>query len=297
MAERIEDYALLGDLQTAALVGRSGSVDWLPFPRFDSSSCFGALLGSSEHGRWLLAPRGQGRRPTAATATDTLILESEWQTDTGRVRVIDFMPPRETKPDIVRIVEGLEGTVQMRTELVIRFDYGSVIPWVRRRRLERRWSRSAARTVSSCARRSTSNRTGMTHTAEFTVRAGERVPVRADVVPLARGAPEPVDAEDALADTETFWRDWLRDCALRGRVRAGRAHVARRAEGPDVPADRWNRRRADDLAAGAHRRSPQLGLPLLLVARRDVHALRADERRLHRGGEGVARLVAALGGR
>ena len=133
MAERIEDYALLGDLQTAALVGRNGSIDWLPFPRFDSSSCFGALLGGAR-------ARPLAARPawTRASATswryrdDTLILESEWQTPTGRVRVIDFMPPRETKPDIVRIVEGLDGTVRMRTELVIRFDYGSVVPWVRR---------------------------------------------------------------------------------------------------------------------------------------------------------------------
>src|SRR5919201_2018826 len=132
MPERIEDYALLGDLQTAALVGRSGSVDWLPFPRFDSSSCFGALLGGREHGRWLIAPAGASPATDRCYRDDTLILESEWQTSDGRVRVIDFMPPRETTPDIVRIVEGLDGSVQMRTELVIRLDYGSVIPWVRR---------------------------------------------------------------------------------------------------------------------------------------------------------------------
>src|SRR6266700_6906303 len=119
MPERIEDYALLGDLQTAALVGRSGSVDWLPFPRFDSSSCFGALLGGREHGRWLLAPLTGGPATERRYREDTLILESEWQTATGRVRVIDFMPPRETTPDIVRIVECLEGYVEMRTELVM----------------------------------------------------------------------------------------------------------------------------------------------------------------------------------
>src|SRR5580765_295226 len=115
MAERIEDYALLGDLQTAALVGRTGSIDWLPFPRFDSSSCFGALLGGPEHGRWLLAPHTGEPATERRYRNDALILESEWQTPSGRVRVIDFMPPRETAPDIVRIVEGLEGEVRMRT--------------------------------------------------------------------------------------------------------------------------------------------------------------------------------------
>src|SRR5436305_11136920 len=111
MAERIEDYALLGDLQTAALVGRHGSVDWLPFPRFDSSSCFGALLGGREHGRWLIAPTEGGPATARRYRNDTLVLESEWETSTGRVRLIDCMPPRETTPDLVRIVEGVEGTV------------------------------------------------------------------------------------------------------------------------------------------------------------------------------------------
>src|SRR5258708_37441337 len=128
MAERIEDYAIVGDLQTVGLIGRSGSVDWLCFPRFDSGSVFSALLGSPEHGRWLIAPASGGHATEWRYREDTLILESEWQTDTGRVRLIDFMPQRETKPDIVRIVECLEGHVEMRTELVMRFDYGSGVP-------------------------------------------------------------------------------------------------------------------------------------------------------------------------
>jgi GH15 family glucan-1,4-alpha-glucosidase len=215
MPERIEDYALLGDLQTAALVGRSGSVDWLPFPRFDSSSCFGALLGGSEHGRWLLAPKGAGPANARRYRDETLILESEWQTDTGRVRVIDFMPPRETKPDIVRIVEGLEGSVQMRTELVIRFDYGWVVPWV---------FRGDAKTLIAVGGPDglvlrtpiDLEPEGMTHTAEFTVRAGDRVPFVLTWYPSHEARPDPVDAEDALADTETFWREWLHDCAYGG---------------------------------------------------------------------------------
>src|SRR3954453_15487415 len=128
MAERIEDYAVVGDLQTVALIGRSGSIDWLCFPRFDSGSCFSALLGSAEDGRWLLAPRSGGPATTRRYRAKTLVLESEWETATGRVRVIDFMPPRGTNPDIVRIVEGLDGQVAMRPDLGRAFAYGSQRP-------------------------------------------------------------------------------------------------------------------------------------------------------------------------
>jgi GH15 family glucan-1,4-alpha-glucosidase len=216
VAERIEDYALLGDLQTAALVGRHGSIDWLPFPRFDSSSCFGALLGSREHGRWLLAPRGADHATSWCYRDDTLILETEWQTPTGKVRVIDFMPPRETRPDIVRIVEGLEGSVQVRTELVIRFDYGSVVPWVRRL--------DDATIVAVAGPDGLMLRTpidlepeGMTHTAEFTVRAGDRVPFILTWFPSHEDFPDPVNADSALADTEAFWRNWMSSCSYEGR--------------------------------------------------------------------------------
>jgi GH15 family glucan-1,4-alpha-glucosidase len=212
MSERIEDYALLGDLQTAALVGRSGSVDWLPFPRFDSSSCFGALLGGREHGRWLIAPTGAGPATDRRYRDDTLILESEWQTRDGRVRVIDFMPPRETTPDIVRIVEGIDGSVQMRTELVIRLDYGSVIPWVRR--LDGQTLLAVGGPDGLVLRTPIDlEPDGMTHTAEFTVRAGDRVPFVLTWFPSHTDLPRSVDAEDALEDTDTFWRDWMNDCA------------------------------------------------------------------------------------
>src|SRR4051794_10810976 len=129
---RIEDYALIGDLQTAALVGSTGSIDWCCLPRFDSGACFAALLGAPGHGRWLLAPAGKLRRATRRYRHDTLILESVYETDEGSVRAIDFMPPRGLAPDIVRVVEGLKGEVRMRSELVIRFDYGHIVPWVRR---------------------------------------------------------------------------------------------------------------------------------------------------------------------
>ncbi len=215
MAERIEDYALVGDLQTAALVGRSGSVDWLPFPRFDSSSCFGALLGGREHGRWLLAPAAGGPATTRCYREDTLVLESEWQTPEGRVRVIDFMPPRETKPDIVRIVEGLEGRVPMRTELVIRFDYGLVVPWVMR--LDSRSLVAIGGPDGLLLRTPVLlEPEGMTHTAEFVVGAGDRVPFVLTWFPSHERRPDAVDPEQALVDTETFWRSWMGDCSYEG---------------------------------------------------------------------------------
>ena len=214
MPDRIEDYALLGDLQTAALVGRSGSVDWLPFPRFDSSSCFGALLGGREHGRWLIAPAGSGPATDRRYRDDTLILESEWQTNGGRVRVIDFMPPRETTPDIVRIVEGLDGSVEMRTELVIRLDYGSVVPWVRRLDPQ---TLLAVGGPDGLLLRTPINLEpeGMTHTAEFTVRAGDRVPFVLTWFPSHTDLPRAVDAEEALGETDSFWTDWMRDCSYK----------------------------------------------------------------------------------
>ena len=215
MAERIEDYALVGDLQTAALVGRSGSVDWLPFPRFDSSSCFGALLGGREHGRWLIAPAAGGPADERRYRDDTLILESEWQTATGRVRVIDFMPPRETKPDIVRIVEGLEGTVQMRTELVIRLDYGALIPWIQR--LDVRTLVALGGPDGLLLRTPVMLEPDeMTHGADFTVREGDRVPFVLTWYPSHEELPRPVDAEQALVDTERFWRSWIGGCKYDG---------------------------------------------------------------------------------
>ena len=131
MTAPIENYALIGDLQAAALVERGGSIDWLCFPRFDSGACFASLVGNEENGRWLLAPL-RGGTPTRRYLHDTMVLETTWETADGVVRVFDFMPPRGKAPDVVRIVEGVSGSVRMRSELVIRFDYGHVVPWVRR---------------------------------------------------------------------------------------------------------------------------------------------------------------------
>ena len=128
----IEDYALIGDCHTAALVGRDGSIDWLCFPRFDSAACFAALLGGPDNGRWLLAPSAKIKAVRRRYLDDSLVLETEFQTARGRVRVIDFMPVHDDRWDVVRIVEGVSGTVTMRMELIVRFDYGSIVPWVRR---------------------------------------------------------------------------------------------------------------------------------------------------------------------
>src|SRR4051794_20576181 len=131
MVGKIEDYGLIGDLQTAALVGRDGSIDWLCLPRFDSPACFAALLDEDRAGRWLLAPADGGACTRRRYRGDSLVLETEWETPGGTVRVVNLMPPRGEAPDVVRIVEGVSGRVSMRTRLLLRFDYGHVTPWVR----------------------------------------------------------------------------------------------------------------------------------------------------------------------
>src|SRR6185436_19236009 len=131
MPLRLEDYALIGDTETAALVGTDGSIDWLCLPRFDSGACFAALLGDARHGRWMLAPTSTVHSTRRRYRPETLVLETEFHTDTGAVRRIDFMPVRQSQPTVIRIVEGLEGRVPMRMELLVRFDYGSIVPWIR----------------------------------------------------------------------------------------------------------------------------------------------------------------------
>jgi GH15 family glucan-1,4-alpha-glucosidase len=212
---RIEDYALLGDLQTAALVGRDGSIDWACFPRFDSGACFAALLGTPEHGRWLVAPRTDAWETGRRYRPRSLVLETDWETDTGAVRVIDFMPPRGDAPDIVRIVEGLRGEVEMASELVIRFDFGTVIPWVRRHDE----GRIAVAGPDGLAFRTPVEHRGenMRTIGEFTVREGDRVPFVLTWYPSNQSPPEPVEAEQALRDTVDYWDEWADRCAYKGR--------------------------------------------------------------------------------
>jgi GH15 family glucan-1,4-alpha-glucosidase len=215
VALRIEDYALLGDLQTAALVGRDGSVDWLCLPRFDSGACFAALLGDERNGRWLLAPADQQAQPARRYLDDTLILETTWETEGGTVRVLDFMPPRGEAPDVVRIVEGVSGRVQMRMELAIRFDYGRVVPWVRR--LDGDTRLAIAGPDALCLR--TPVEVGgedLKTVATFTVAEGRRVPFVLTWYPSFRDLPNEVDAEQALVYTTEFWREWIDRCRYEG---------------------------------------------------------------------------------
>lgn len=203
---RIEDYALLGDLQTAALVSSEGSVDWLCLPRFDSPACFAALLDDPGAGRWKLAPGGAGPCTSRHYVEDSLVLETEWETDEGTVRVIDFMPPRGHSPDIVRIVEGVNGSVQMYGELTLRFDYGKVRPWVHHDddQILAVAGPDAVRLRTPAPTRGHEWST----VSEFTVHAGDRVPFVLTWSPSYQRHPDPVDAEQALQDTLGYWHGW-----------------------------------------------------------------------------------------
>ena len=196
---------------------------------------------------------------------DTLILESVWETAGGRVRVIDFMPQRDQAPDIVRIVEGLDGTVEMTTELVIRFDYGSVVPWLRRIDDD---TLVAVGGPDGLALRTPVDLEpdGMKHTANFGCDAGERVPFVLTWFPSHHRPPQPVDAERALEETEAHWLKWFESCAYHGRVPGGSPRLAGRAQGAHLRADGRDRGGADDVPAGAPGRSPQLGLSLHLAS-------------------------------
>ena len=217
MAALIEDYGLIGDLQTAALVSRHGCIDWLCFPRFDSGACFAALLGNEENGRWSLSPAAPVTRASRGYRQDTLVLETELETTDGTVRLIDFMPPRGEAPDVVRIVEGVSGKVTMRMSLSIRFDYGSIIPWVRRR--EEGLLAIAGPDALFLATPVELVGENFHTVAEFDVDAGDRIPFVLTWYPSNRPPPERVDAEQALADTESFWREWVTDCVHVGRFR------------------------------------------------------------------------------
>lgn len=215
---RIEDYALVGDLHTAALISTEGSIDWLCLPRFDSPACFSALLDTPRAGRWLLAPEGAGECTRRHYRKGTLILETEWETPTGKVKVIDFMPPRDGVADIVRIVVGIRGTVRMRGELVLRFDYGHIVPWVRHddRGIHAVAGPDSAYLVTGAPLRGERLQT----ISEFTVTAGDRVPFVLTWSPSHLGRPRTVDPEQVLASTEEFWRRWSAKCTVTGPYRA-----------------------------------------------------------------------------
>ncbi|MQA35780.1 glycoside hydrolase family 15 protein, partial [Modestobacter roseus] len=214
MPSPIEDYGLIGDLQTAALVGKDGSIDWLCLPSFDSAACFAALLGDERNGRWQLAPATGGACTRRQYRGDSLVLETEWETPTGSVRVIDLMPPRGEGADVVRIVEGLSGRVAMRMDLVLRFDYGHLVPWVRS--VDGVLVAVAGPDQVSLATPVDLHGQDHTTAAEFEVVAGERVPFVLTHSPSHLPRPEPIEAESALASTEEFWAEWIGHCSYDG---------------------------------------------------------------------------------
>jgi GH15 family glucan-1,4-alpha-glucosidase len=211
---RIEDYAVLGDLHTAALVDRRGSIDWMCVPRFDSPACFAALLGTPANGRWLLTPAAGGSCTRRRYRGDTLVLETEWDTPEGTVRLVDFMPPRGSAPDVVRIVQGISGAVPMRGELRLRFDYGQVVPWVRDLG---GWIEAVAGPDAAWLRTPAPlEGRGLRTVSEFTVRAGETVPFVFTWAPSHLPRPAPVDPAAALSDTVGFWERWSARSAVTG---------------------------------------------------------------------------------
>jgi GH15 family glucan-1,4-alpha-glucosidase len=217
MALPIEDYGIIGDLHTAGLVGRDGSIDWLCLPRFDSAACFAALLGEEENGRWRLAPRGADRATHRHYRGDTLVLESEFTTDEGTVRVVDCMPIRQDHPEVIRVVEGVLGRVTMDMELVIRFGYGQVVPWVRR--TDGFLTAIAGPDALSLFTPVPTHGRDLSTVATFAVSEGQRIQFSLSWHPANESPPRPVDATFALRDTELWWTDWSNQCTYQGEHR------------------------------------------------------------------------------
>jgi GH15 family glucan-1,4-alpha-glucosidase len=214
----IADYAIIGDFHTAAVVGRDGSVDWLCLPRFDSGACFAALVGTEEHGFWRLAPNSGGIATRRRYRDDTLILEQEWDTAEGSVRVVDFMPPASREHDVVRIVEGISGSVPMRSALRLRFDYGRSVPWMHRIN-EQTVGVVGPDAVALAADVPMYGR-HLTTYADFTVEAGQQVSFVLTWYPSHTELPARVDPLDLLEHTYKLWVDWSAGCSYKGPYRS-----------------------------------------------------------------------------
>ena len=294
MASRIEDYALIGDCHTAALAARNGSIDWLCFPRFDSGACFAALLGTEEHGCWSLSPAGKIRQIRRGYHDDTLVLETEFETADGVVSVIDCMPPRSKEADLVRIVVGKRGQVSMHMQLVLRPDYGSIIPWVRR--TENGICAVAGPDTLTLQSDVNLRNENFKTEAEFTVSAGQRLHFVLIWHPSHESDSVTADAEALLAQAERWWQEWAGHCTYKGPYQKSviRSLVTLKAltyaptggivAAPTTSLPEW---------IGGYQK---LGLPLLLGSGCDVHSLRLDAGGLHRRSRRVARL-ASPGGR
>ena len=261
MALRIEDYALIGDCRTAALVGRDGSIDWLCWPRFDSSACFAALLGTAEHGRWLIAPGAPPLAVRRRYRPGTLVLETEFQTETGVATVVDFMPSGDGA-HLVRIVMGRSGRVDFRTEFVVRFNYGSTVPWVNRlddgainaiAGPERLLLRTPAALYGEDLRT----------LGEFSVAAGNSIPFVLSYGPSFQAPPPAIDPLRMLDDTERGWREWSDRCPDVGPWTEAVKRSLITLKALTYAPTRRNCRRCHDVAARAAGRREELGLSLI----------------------------------
>lgn len=215
MYSNIEDYALIGDCETAALVNRNGSIDWLCWPAFDSDACFTALLGTKDHGRWQITPDAPIKACKRRYRGDSLILETTLETDDGAITLIDFMPPRGAASDVVRIVRGDRGTVKVRMELIIRFGFGAAIPWVKRDK--------DGGVLAICGPDMTVLHTpiethgeNLTTVAKFEVKQGDNTPFVLTYGPSHLKVPAPINVDEALKDTEEFWKEWSSRCTYKG---------------------------------------------------------------------------------
>ena len=291
MPLRIEDYALIGDTHTAALVGRNGSIDWLCLPSFDSGACFAALLGDARHGRWLIEPAAPVLASRRRYRPGTLVLETEFDTDAGTLRLIDFMTPRNGEPDLIRIVEGVRGNVPVRMELVIRFDYGWLVPWVRQ--MDGHLRAIAGPDALSLWTSVPTHGKDLTTQAEFVVQEGERVPFLLMWHPSHVESPPPFDALEALEDTTRWWTDWVAHCTFQG---PWRDHVVRSL---------ITLKALTYAPTGAIVAAPTTSLPECIGSVRNwdyrycwlrdatYHAVRVDDWRVHRRSDHVAQLAAA----
>ncbi|MDI1366124.1 MAG: glycoside hydrolase family 15 protein [bacterium] len=214
MTSQIADYALIGDCETAALVGRDGSIDWLCWPRFDSDACLAAILGDRSNGRWKIAARGEATI-SRRYRPGTLILETTFVTDTGRAVLIDFMPPRGSASDIVRIVRGLEGVVDMDMDLVLRFGYGALTPWVTRRE-DGALVAVAGPDMTVLHSDAAFHGHDMSTAAEFEVSSGQELAFVLTYCPSIAPLPKAIDPRHAEEHTEAFWREWTERCSVAG---------------------------------------------------------------------------------
>ena len=219
VALNIEDYGLIGDCGTAALVGRNGSIDWLCWPRFDSAACFAALLGDERHGRWTIGPAGGGAASSRSYRGDTMVLETVFQTDAGSFAVIDFMPVKRADTSVIRIVEARSGRISIRSEMTLRFDYGSSVPWVKQLPDESGIVAIAGPNLVVLRTPVALLGENLSTVAEFTLSHGDRVSFVLTYGPSHRDPPDAFDATLALADTEAFWREWSARCTYNGHHR------------------------------------------------------------------------------